>query len=93
MSATSPRSTAAEKVYPNQVTAQDVKANLPRWVDTLKTTDLQVVKAEQNATTQVVNQTMSTAMQHAVDGISLFLFGGFVASLFIGRRPHVVGQR
>jgi len=84
---------AVVKVYPNQVTAQDVKANLPRWVDTLKTTDLQVVKAEQNATTQVVDQTMSTAMQHAVDGISLFLFGGFVASLFIGRRPHVVGQR
>jgi hypothetical protein len=44
------------------------------------------VKAEQNTTTQIVNETMSTAMQHAVDGISLFLFGGFVASLFVGRR-------
>jgi hypothetical protein len=80
---------AVEKAYPNQITAQDVKANLPRWVDTLKTTDLQVVKAEQNTTTQIVNETMSTAMQHAVDGISLFLFGGFVASLFIGRRRTV----
>jgi hypothetical protein len=44
------------------------------------------VKAEQNTTTQIVNETMSTAMQHAVDGISLFLFAGFVASLFVGRR-------
>ncbi|MGZ4869964.1 MAG: hypothetical protein ACXV2F_06375 [Halobacteriota archaeon] len=47
------------------------------------------MKAEQNATTQVVNETMSTSMEHAVDGISLFLFGGFVPSLFIGRRRTV----
>jgi len=77
---------AVQKAYPNQVTAQDVKANLPQWVNTLKTTNLQVVKAEQNTTTAIVSDTISAAMQHAIDGVSLFLFGGFVASLFIGRQ-------
>jgi hypothetical protein len=78
--------TAVQNAYPNQVTAQDVKAKLPAWIDTLKTTNVQVVKAEQNTTTQIVNTTISDAMRHAVDGISVFLFGGFVASLFIGHR-------
>jgi hypothetical protein len=45
---------------------------------------LQVVKAEQNMTTQIVNETMNTATQRAVDGISVFLFGGLIASLFFG---------
>ncbi|MGZ4891587.1 MAG: MFS transporter, partial [Halobacteriota archaeon] len=79
---------AVEKAYPDQVTAQDVKANLPHWVDTLKTTDLPAVRAEQNTTTQIVSETVSTAMQHAIDGVSLVLFGGFVASLFIGRQSR-----
>jgi hypothetical protein len=38
--------TAVQNAYPNQVTAQDVKAKLPAWIDTLKTTNVQVVKAE-----------------------------------------------
>jgi EmrB/QacA subfamily drug resistance transporter len=84
---------AVEKAYPNQVTAQDVKANLPQWVNSLKTTDLQAIKAEQNTTTQIVNDTVSAAMQHAIDGVSLFLVGGLIASLFIGRRAHAVEQR
>jgi Major Facilitator Superfamily len=81
--------TAVQKAYPDQVTAQVVKENLPRWVDRLKTENLQDVKAEQNTTTQIVDETVSTSMRHAIDGISLFLFGGFVASLFIGRRQTV----
>jgi len=83
---------AVEKAYPNQVTAQDVKANLPQWVNTLKTTDLQVVKTQQNTTTTIVSDTISTAMEHALDGISLFLFGGFIASLFMGRRTRAATQ-
>ena len=67
------------------MTAQDVKAQLPAWVHTLKTTNLQVAKAQQNTATQIVNDTISAAMQHAVDGISVFLFAGFLVSLFIGR--------
>jgi MFS family permease len=74
---------AVEKAHPEYVTAQ-VNAR----VDTLKTSDLQVVKAEQNRTTQVANEMISSAMRHAVDGISLFLFGGFVCSLFIGRQAR-----
>jgi hypothetical protein len=76
---------AVQRAYPNQVTAQDVKEKLPAWVDTLKTTNLQVVKAEQNTTTQIVDETISASMQHAIDGISVFLFAGFLVSLFIGR--------
>jgi MFS family permease len=76
---------AVQKAYPGQVTAQDIKAQLPAWVHTLKTTNLQVAKAQQNTATQIVNDTISAAMQHAVDGISLFLFAGFLVSLFIGR--------
>ncbi len=85
--------TAVQKAYPDQLTTEDIKARLPEWVDRLKTTDLQVVKAEHNTTTQIVDETVSTAMRYAVDGISVFLFGGFVASLFIGRRTHVVEPR
>lgn len=77
------------KAYPNHVTTQDVNANLPRWGDTLKMTNLQVVKAAKNTTTQIVSETMSTAIQHAVDGISPFLLGEFVASLFVGRQHTV----
>lgn len=73
---------AVEQAHPEYVTAQEVNAR----VDTLKTADLQVVKAEQNTTTQIANEMISSAMQRAVDGISLFLFGGFVCSLFIGQR-------
>jgi hypothetical protein len=76
---------AIQKAYPGQVTAQDVKAQLPAWVNTLKTTNLQVAKGEKNTATQIVNDTVSAAMQHAVDGISVFLFAGFLVSLFIGR--------
>jgi EmrB/QacA subfamily drug resistance transporter len=72
---------AVGQAHPEYVTAQEVNAR----VDTLKTSDLQVVKAEQNTTTQIANAMISSAMQHAVDGISLFLFGGFVCSLFIGQ--------
>ncbi len=75
-------SAAVEQAHPEYVTAQDVNAR----IDTLKTADMQVVKAEQNTTSQIANEIISSAMQHAVDGISLFLFGGFVCSLFIGRR-------
>jgi hypothetical protein len=77
---------AVEKAYPDQVTAQDVKAQLPDWVHTLKTTNVQAAKAAENTTTQIVGETISVAMQHAVDGISVFLFAGFLVSLFIGPR-------
>jgi EmrB/QacA subfamily drug resistance transporter len=83
---------AVEKAYPDQVTAQDVKAQLPDWVHTLKTTNVQAVKAAENTTTQIVGETISAAMQHAVDGISVFLFAGFLVSLFIGPRRHA-GQK
>jgi hypothetical protein len=75
---------AVEQAHPEYVTAQEVNAR----VDTLKTADLQVVKTEQNTTTQIANEMISSAMQRAVDGISLFLFGGFVCSLFIGQRER-----
>jgi hypothetical protein len=70
------------------VTAQDVKAQLPDWVHTLKTTNVQAAKTAENTTTQIVGETISVAMQHAVDGISVFLFVGFLVSLFIGPRRH-----
>jgi hypothetical protein len=54
---------AVEKAYPDQVTAQDVKENLPGWVDTLKTANPPAVKGDQNTTTQIVDETLSTAMQ------------------------------
>ena len=73
---------AIEKVAPEYVAAQDV----PPQVNALKVTDLQVIKAEQSMRTQIANEVISSAMRHAVDGISFFLFGGFVCSLFIGRR-------
>jgi len=81
--------TAVEKAYPDQVTAQDVKAKLPGWVDTLKTANLQAVRGEHNSTTQIVDETVSNSMQHAVDAISIFLFAGFLVSLFIGQRTSV----
>ena len=77
---------AVQKAYPGQVTAQDVKTQLPAWVHTLKTTNLQVAKGEENTATQIVNDTISAAMQRTVDGISVFLFAGFLVSLFIGRQ-------
>jgi len=57
-------------------------------VHPLKTTNVQAVKVEENTTTQIVGETISVAMQHAADGISVFLFAGFLVSLFIGPRRH-----
>jgi len=84
--------TAIEKAYPDQMTAQDVQETLPGWVDTLKTTNLQAVKGDQNTNTQIVDETLSAAMQHAVDGISVFLFAGFLVSRFIGLRKRDAGR-
>jgi len=75
---------AVQQAHPEYQTAREVKAR----VDSLKITDLQAIKAEQNTRTQIANEIISSAMQHAVDSISLFLFGGFVCSLFIGRQGH-----
>jgi len=61
-------------------------------VHTLKTTNLQVAKGEKNTATQIVNNTVSAAMQHAVDGISVFLFADF-SSRFLSveaRRPDAL---
>jgi hypothetical protein len=42
------------------------------------------------ASAAIVNETISDAMQYTVDSISVFLFVGFISSLFIGRRKHAL---
>ena len=83
-------SPAIEKAYSDQLTVHELKEKLPAWVHTLKTTNLQLVRADHNRTTRIVNETISDSMQYTVDSISVFLFVGFISSLFIGRRKHAL---
>ena len=76
---------AVEKAYPGHVTAQDVKAQLPAWVHTLETTNLQVAKTEQNTTTEIVNNTISAAMYTRSTASLFSCLPDFSVSLFIGR--------
>ncbi len=86
-------SPAIEKAYSDQLTVHELKEKLPAWVHTLKTTNLQLVRADHNKTTRIVNETISDSMQYTVDSISVFLFVGFISSLFIGRRKHAPQAR
>ncbi|MFZ0925666.1 MAG: hypothetical protein WCE82_02345 [Halobacteriota archaeon] len=86
-------SPAIEKAYSDQLTVHELKEKLPAWVHTLKTTNLQLVRAEHNKTTRIVNKTISDSMQYTVDSISVFLFVGFISPLFIGRRKHAPQAR
>ena len=55
-------SPAIEKAYSDQLTVHELKEKLPAWVHRLKTTNLQLVRADHNKTTRIVNETISDSM-------------------------------
>lgn len=75
--------TAIDTVYPNEITKQQYKENLNTYFDKLKTTNVEQLRGQTSTASTIVNTTISTAMQWAMDAVSLFMLLGLILTLFL----------
>jgi len=78
-------STEIDNNYP-QLSDQQIKDNINSWVLDLKTTDLTRLTSQQTLAAEIVNNTISKAMNQAFMGLSFIFFIGIILSLFIRQK-------
>ena len=74
---------AIDTAYPNEITKQQYKENINTYFDKLKTTNLEQLRGQTSTASTIVNTTISTAMQWAMDAVALFMLLGLILSLFL----------
>jgi EmrB/QacA subfamily drug resistance transporter len=75
---------AVDQTFPNEFSKSEIKQNLTQYEQTMKTTNITGLKANQTSTAYtIVNTTISNAMRSAFDFVSLIFLIGFLISLYI----------
>lgn len=80
-------STEINNNYP-QISDQQIQNDINDWVLKLQTTDLKLLKSQQTIAADIVNNTITKAMNQAFLGLSVIFLIGVILSLFIRTKEN-----
>jgi EmrB/QacA subfamily drug resistance transporter len=80
---------AVENELPGKYTKEQINNNIPDWILKFRTVDLHSFEGDTDTLTVIANETISKAMNTAIDGLCILFMSGLLGSMLLLREKRI----